>query len=125
MDDTLNSALIECVKAAGGSKVVGHAIWPEVGADVAQRKLLNCLGDANPAHLTPDQMLLILRLAREHGCHAGMAYIAQTLGYADPVPVDPKDEAAELQRQFIEATRHLSKMAERIEQLNRPALRAA
>lgn len=44
---------------------------------------------------------------------------------AEPQPVEPKDEADELRRQFIESTRALTKMAERIEQLERPALRSA
>ena len=125
MDDTLNNVLVECVKAAGGSKVVGSAIWPEIGADVAQRKLLNCLGDSNPAHLTPEQGLHIFRLARQRGCHAGMQFMARDLGYAEPVPTEPRDEAAELQRQYIEAARSMAKIAERIESLHRPNLRAA
>lgn len=124
-NDSITESLIDCVKAAGGSKVVGHRLWPEVAADAAQRKLLDCLNGERPAHLTPDQMLLVLRLARERGCHAGMAFIAASLGYAEPVPIEPKDEAAELQRQYIEAARAMAKIAERIESLHRPNLRAA
>lgn len=42
---------------------------------------------------------------------------ARQLGYTLPTPVEPRDEAAELQRQYIEATRALMKMSERIERL--------
>ena len=63
-------------------------------------------------------------MARERGCHAGMQYLAAALSYAEPVPVEPKDEADELRRQFIESTRTLAKMAQRIEQLERPSPRA-
>ena len=125
MNDSINDALIECVKAAGGSHIVGHKIWPEAGQQQAQRKLLDCLNPDRPQHLTPEQMLLILRLARERGCHVGMAYIAQSLGYTEPSPITPKDEADELQRQYIEAARSMAKIAERIESIHRPALRAA
>lgn len=56
-------------------------------------------------------------MARAKGCHAYAEFIANDLGYADPVPLSPTDEAAELKRQFIESTRTLAAMATRIEQL--------
>lgn len=112
--DSLNDALIECVKAAGGSKVVGHKLWPEKMVDAAQRHLLNCLQEGRSEHLKPEQVVFIFKLAREHGCHVGMAYLCQSLGYAPPVPLQPVDEAAQLQREFIEATRQLALMADRI-----------
>lgn len=122
----VNEALIECVKAAGGSKVVGHRLWPEIAADHAQRKLLDCLNTERPAHLTPEQVVLVFRLARDRGCHAGMATLADLLDYAKPTPVEPQDRIDELRREFVEATRRLTELAERL-QMNeaRPALRAA
>jgi len=45
---TFNDALIECVKAAGGSKVVGAALFPEKPLDTAQRLLLACLNEDRP-----------------------------------------------------------------------------
>ncbi|MGH6625164.1 MAG: hypothetical protein ACRECD_01230 [Burkholderiaceae bacterium] len=117
MPESLNDALIECVKAAGGSKLVGHKLFPEKLVDAAQRHLLNCLQEGRAEHLKPEQMLLICRLAREVGCHAGMAYMAHALGYAPPIPVEPRDEVAELQRQFVEATKQMAAMAARLQQL--------
>lgn len=70
------------------------------------------------------QVLLILRMARGHGCHAGMEFVCRDLGYADPVPIEPEDERAALQRQFIESTANLLKMAARIEELARPVAHA-
>jgi hypothetical protein len=115
--DTLNDAIIECVKASGGSKLVGAKLWPEKQVDAAQRHLLNCLQEGRAEHLKPDQMLLVFRLARDAGCHTGMRYLAHTLGYAEPQPIAPRDEVAELQRQFLEASRTLQAMALRMEQL--------
>jgi hypothetical protein len=115
--ETLNDALIECVKAAGGSKHVGNKVWPEKPIDAAQRHLLNCLNEGKAERLTPEQVLLIAKLARSKGCHAYAEFVAADMGYAAPVPVEPKDEAAELKRQFIESTRALAAMAARIEQL--------
>lgn len=126
MDGSFNASLVECVKACGGSVKVGPKLWPEMLTDAAQRKLLDCLNEDRPAKLSPEQVLLILRLARDRGCHAGMNFLASSLSYAEPVPIEPKDEADELRRQFIQATGELSRMAERIQTLEqRPALRAA
>lgn len=46
-----------------------------------------------------------------------MSFLSQETGYAAPLPVEPADEAAELQRQYVESTKALLKMAERIERL--------
>lgn len=123
-NESLNDALIECVKAAGGSKQVAAKLWPEKTMEAAQRHLLNCLNEDKAERLAPDQVLFVLKLAREKGHHGGMTYIAACLGYTIPSPVDPRDEVAELQRQYIETARSLTKMAERIEMLHLPTMRA-
>lgn len=114
---TFNDVLIECVKAAGGSKVAGAALFPEKPMDTAQRLLLACLNEDRPEKLSPDQALFIMRMAKGKGFH-GVNLLCDELGYSHPVPVEPKDEIAELQRQFIEASKHISAMAERIEKLS-------
>lgn len=117
-DGSFNDALVAAVKALGGSKVVGALLWPEKAPDAAQRLLLDCLNDDRPAHLTPDHVLMILRLARQRGHHDAVAWMLAHLGYAAPQPVEPRDEVAELQRQFIEASRAMQQLAGRIERLN-------
>lgn len=128
--DSLNEALVECVKACGGSKQVAPILWPEKSPEAAQRLLLDCLNDDRPAHLSPDHMVLVLRLAHARGYHAGFSFLAASLGYAKPVPIEPRDEAADLQRQFVAATQSLAAMVQRMEQLHPqsstfPNLRAA
>lgn len=113
--ESFNDALVVCVKACGGTKQVGALLWPEKAPDAAQRALLDCLNEDRPAKLSPEQVLLILRLARSKGCHDGMEFITAELGYSPPVPVEPRDEIAELQRQFIEAVRAQTELAQRIE----------
>lgn len=51
-------------------------------------------------------------------------YIARECGYADPAPIEPEDEIARLQREFVEATKQLGALAAQIEKMN-PALRRA
>jgi hypothetical protein len=122
--ESLADALRECIAVCGGLKAVGKVLWPEKDCDIAGRLLADCLNEAKREKLSPEQVLLLLRSAREKGCHAGMAFIARDLGYADPQPIEPEDERAKLQREFIESTKRLAQMAQRIEQLERPGLKA-
>lgn len=115
--NSLNDALVGCVKALGGSKQVGPKLWPEKTPEAAQRLLLDCLNEDRPAHLSPDQVLLVLALARAKGHHEGFGFMADHLGYAAPVPIEPRDEVAELQRQFIAATQAMTELASRMERL--------
>ena len=115
--DSLNDALVSCIKACGGSKAVAPLLWPEKTPEAAQRLLLDCMNDDRPAHLSNDAMLLILRMAHGRGCHDGMAYLCARLGYAQPVPITPVDEAAELQRDFVAATEVMSVLVAKMERL--------
>lgn len=121
----INDALLECVRAcapepgAKGSKIVGPILWPEKDPLQAQRLLADCLNTQNDRHLTPEQAVLVMRLARAKGCHEGIEALARELGYAQPVPITPRDEQAELQRQFIESTRLQAELVERMERLQR------
>ncbi|MDP4300363.1 hypothetical protein [Leptothrix discophora] len=117
MPESLNDALVEAVKAVGGSKAAGLALWPAKGMEAAQRHLLACLNPDRPEKLSPDEALHIERLARQRGCHVVAQYRAAELGYAPPVPIDPEDERAQLQREYVEAAREMSRMAQRIEAL--------
>jgi hypothetical protein len=120
----LNQALIECVKAAGGSANVGRKLFPEKTPESAQRALLDCLNEDRPAKLSPEQVLLILRLARAKGFHGGIGFILADLGYAPTSPIEPKDEAAELSRQASELLAAAERITERLQRLQ-PQLRAA
>lgn len=115
--ETWNDALIECVKAAGGSAIVGRKVFPEKSPEAAQRALLDCLNEDRPAKLSPDQVKLILRLARDKGFHGGIGFLLADLGYAPTTPIEPKDEIAELQRQYIETAGHMTDLAARMEQM--------
>ena len=111
---SVNEALIACMKFLGGSKQVAPILWPEKAPEAAQRLLLDCLNDDRAAHLTPEQFLHVLRMARARGCHAGMQFLAAALGYAEPVPLEPRDEADQLRRELLEMGRNLrAKLARR------------
>lgn len=114
-DNTFNSALIDAVKALGGSKVVGHKLWPEKAVDAAQRHLLACLNEDKPERLSPDHLMLLLRLARDKGYHGAFAQMCALLGYAEPQPINPKDELTELLREYLEAKKVEGEKSARIE----------
>lgn len=113
--ESLNHALIDAVKALGGSKVVAARLWPEKDPLAAQRHLLACLNEDKPERLSPDHLMLLLRMARDIGHHGAFAHMSHMLSYAEPQPINPRDELTELLREYREFRRGDSAMAERIE----------
>jgi hypothetical protein len=110
-------ALTDCIRALGGAKKVGCMMRPVMGPEKAGRWLLDCVNPAREEKLDIEQILFILTEARNVGCHAGITYINRVTGYADPQPIEPEDEIAALERQFIEANREQATRSKRIEEL--------
>lgn len=116
--ESITDALREVVQALGGIKKVGAAMRPEKTVDEAARWLADCLNADRREKLCPEQVLWLLREGRKTGCHAAMSYLAGEAGYAAPITIEPEDELAALQRQFIESTRSMTQMMARIERLS-------
>lgn len=115
--EDINDAFNEVVRTCGGAKVVACKLWPEKAPDAAHRLLLACLNESRIERLSPEHVLLLLKMGREKGCHAGMNFIARDVGYDDPKPVEPEDERARLQREFIEAQKAMQMLAGRMERV--------
>jgi hypothetical protein len=115
--ETLNDALREVIQAAGGPKKVGAEMFPEKTIDEAAGRIRDCLNVDRREVFNPDQVMYLLRLGRRVGCHAAISYMNHDAGYADPLPVEPEDEVARLQRDYIEATKALLAMASKIDGL--------
>lgn len=113
--ESINDALDACVKACGGAKKVAGKLWPEKTADAAHRLLLQCLNEDRQEKLGPEQVLFILKLAREAGFHDGINFISRESGYSDPQPMDPEDEKTLLMRAFIDAQKNMKQIADRME----------
>jgi hypothetical protein len=113
--ETFSDALKVIVQGLGGAKAVGAKLWPEKTPDSAARQLNDCLNDGRPEKLSPEQVLWLLAEGRKIGCHAAMNYLARETGYADPLPIEPDDERARLQREFIEAQKAMQVLAGRME----------
>lgn len=120
--ECLTDAINDCIRALGGNKKVGGMLWPEKGVEDARRALLDALNPDRPNKLSPDQALLIVSEAAKQGCLAGITYITRACRCADPQPIEPEDERAALQRQFVEQSKAMQQLFARME---RAGLRAA
>lgn len=115
--EDLDDAIAQTVKALGGYKVVGAMLRPDVDAQAAGRWLSDACNPREREVLKPSQLAFIRRLARQRGVHILVRYEMRDAGYAAPVPVEPEDERAQLQRAFNESVRVQATILARIEQL--------
>lgn len=122
LEEDIYDVLKTVVKALGGSKKVGPRLWPAKNGK-ASSWLDDCINRERDAKLEPTEFLTLLRWGQRAGFHLGMEYVCQTSGYAPPVPVTPEDEAAELQKAYIESVRQQKSLTDRLEALQ-PGLRA-
>lgn len=110
------------VQALGGPKKVGHRLWPQKDPGPAGEHLKCCLRPDRNEKLDPDQVQLIKKWARESGSFATVTFEAQDIGYEFRM-IEPEDEAAALQRQFIAAQQKMAQMMKRMEKLSLPSVR--
>ncbi len=122
--EDFNAALGHVMSALGGNKSVGVELWPSLSADVAGKKVSNCLNSDHAQQFHPQDILWILKKAKEAGIHSAMAYIASECGYALPQPIEPLDEAAQLQKEFIQAVQTQERLLHRFERLSLPIIKA-
>jgi hypothetical protein len=97
-------------------------LWPSLPVDQAGRKVSHCINTEHAQQFHPHEVLFLLIEGRRVGVHSVMAHIAREAGYDEPRPVEPEDEAAELQRQFmqsVEVQRQLIARLERIQPVSR------
>lgn len=121
--EDVDAAIGHVISALGGNKRVGAQLWPEEPVDQAARRLADCMNPDRPQFLKLKQVVFLLAEARKKGLHSAMAHIARECGYADPQPIEPEDEAAELQRQFIQAQQGMNQILKRMEKLALPSMR--
>lgn len=122
--DSINDALTSVVNSLGGFKKVGPTLRPELPIDQAAGWLRDCLNPARREKLAPEQVLLILRLARQAGVHAAMSFLAFDTGYK-AIPVDPQTQAEELQQRFIDAVQNLAAIQNQLQRTSMRVVGAA
>ncbi len=114
--DTIADALGSAVLAIGGMKKAASALWPADPLSRSEARLRACLNAERAEKLSPDEVIRLAKLARVAGDHSVMQYLASELGY-DISPVEPEEQAAALQRQFIAAVEEQRRIADRLTRL--------
>ena len=115
--DSYGEALRATISALGGFKAVGHLLWPAKEPEEAGRQLSNALNPRKRDVLSPDELALIRREARGKGVHVLATFEMRDAGYADPQPIEPEDERAALQREFIAGVAKMEALTKRMERL--------
>ena len=116
--DSYEDAIRSTVLALGGFKKVGALLWPAMPADDAGRKLSHCLNLDKREKLDLGELALVRKAARQAGVHILATHELREAGYAEPQPLAPEDEAAQLQREFIIAVRALKGIESRMDRLS-------
>lgn len=89
--ETVYDALKGVVARCGGSKAVGHRLWPHLSPERAGQHLANCLSTTRDEKLDPEQVILLLRWGREAGYHGAKHWIDAECGYEPSAPIKPED----------------------------------
>lgn len=114
-NESLLEALTDVVKGCGGPKAMGSVMRPELSAELAGKWVSNCLNHDHPQKFDPEQVLFVLREGRKNNIHCAMNYLLRECGYADAQPIEPDDEKARLQREFVAGVAVLTQLAARLE----------
>lgn len=112
--EDIYEALKTDVQACGGAKKVGSALFPEKAADKAGELLNNCLNSDRPEKLSVEQVILLKKIAKQHGSFATVFFECDEIGLSHPTPIEPEDEKARLQREFIASVQMLEKIRGRM-----------
>ena len=119
--ESIYEAMKSVVVRAGGNKAVGCRLRPTKTPEAAGRWLADCLNPARDERLEPEDFIALLRMGRELGHHAAMQYLATESGY-QAIPLEPEDEKARLQREFVEGVKALGQLAAKLDRIGAPHL---
>ena len=112
--EDIYEAIKTAVMSLGGNKKVGSELWPTLLVEKAGEKLSNCLNHLRPEKLSLEEYLYIRKEARRHGCHAIAEFVSAETGYKCE-PIEPDDEKARLQREFIAAQKNIKTLINQME----------
>lgn len=115
--EDVNEAIKALVQALGGNKKVGPMLRPELPMEQAANWVRDCMNPDRREKFSPEQLILLMKLGQDVGCHVLMAYMADSAGYDTPKPMDPVDELAELQKQFIASMAEQKAILARMERI--------
>lgn len=102
------------VNALGGAKKVGPRLYPSKSEEAAARTIYDNLNPTRDHAFDFDEIMTMLRWAREAGAHFAFYWICDQLTYSHAAPVSPEDQRAELHREFVNGVERLEQLARRL-----------
>lgn len=105
------------VQHAGGAKVVAPKLWPTKPVLQAQKELLDCLNRESPRKLCIEELMTVLKLAKEAGFHQAKHWIDEALGYESTPPKNPKVERDRLAEEMARAADNFKNLQRAFERL--------
>lgn len=109
-------ALGDLVRAAGGPKEVGAALYPKKQPDDAAGYVKDCLNRARRETFDAEEILWLLRRGRELGCHEPLKWICTNAGYTTPEPLETETELTRLLREYVELEGRRNTLQPKIEE---------
>lgn len=94
-------ALGDLVRAAGGPKAVGEALYPKKDPDDAGGYVKDCLNRTRRETFDAEEIMWLLARGRETGCHEPLRWICARAGYTAPEPLEAETELAKLLREYV------------------------
>lgn len=123
--DDFRDALRHAIKALGGYEVVGADLWPAKLRKAAGNWLNDCLNPERPAKLDLEEVVQIMRLARDKGIHCAMYQLCDDALYARPPIVAPKSPLEEKAERLERLAAEFKRLAAEVAAETRPPLRSA
>lgn len=121
-DDEFDALRMAIKSSDKEMKQVASHLFPHMKPESAYARLTACLNEEKDQRLTFGQVVALCRFC---GTPDPLLYLADELGFERPKPRVMEDEAARLQREFIESVRYQKGLIERMERLNEaPTLKA-
>ncbi|MFU8837891.1 MAG: hypothetical protein ACNA75_06260 [Thiohalomonadaceae bacterium] len=115
--EDINDAIAADIMACGGYKKMALELWPALKMETAYARLKACLNHDKAEKLSPEEISLITRMARQRGSLATLTYMLREAHCADPAPIEPEDEKARLQREYVASVKALQKLSKQLEKL--------
>lgn len=109
-------ALGDLVRAAGGPKTVGEALYPKKQPDDAAGYVKDCLNRTRRETFDAEEIMWLLRRGRECACHEPINWICKNAGYTTPDPIEPETELTKLLREYVEIENRRASLQPKIEE---------